>query len=1014
MNHAKEINYSIKKFGHYILSYLILEIIEINKEYLNKNKLIEQLNKYCERNSIKEFKEDLEWASFLAKTREPIDEIIIPKFTPESIIALFSLKNKNGKEEEGMYSFKLINSNCEDFYKQVNKLPEENIQSIYDTLEKIFQKSMITLFNNKEEIDNIDDIQIIYQKFKEKKIKEEINIFEVIKEIHDKISDPPHKGFLIFLIDLFKYLVIYEEKDLSIQKDKKSIEEITRSDLKMISIKEKLVKNEGFSENFSKSSKNDLSLTKLYNDKIKSIQMDDIFFIVNPNWRNNIIPEYKKYPSLLYFLFKNSTCEKKLAAYLSKTDSIKNKDPDKFPTFLLILRIFSNINCISMQMNGSSYIGSLLNKNIINEFKCKKIQEFENSPDINWLGLLMNNDEVNKYFSPKMNYIHQYLENLSNYSYIPEEKNKSNYEKVFKELIESLFKVIFSGKLDELFNEEIPQIDEKSQEIKDILFITNLPKLFLDILNEEQEEEENSLFGLFKKIIKDINNTFSENRNIYNELIKAIQDDTKKEKILRIEKEYIDEKNSRENHYNEILKYKNKYRDTLKKIEDYNLKDYNKMIKELIKEERILIKENKKYFNDSSILYKIKSTSKQNVIIKYKEEIIYQSDKTEDTFYLNENKIETELFDSNNNKIDFIKIKTHSFNQINETFVEGELEKIQKEMGADEKKKEKDIEVSLLINNNNEKSDIIETNNIEKNEKIMQFKEFMNCFEKDLDKSINLLNKGSNDLERIKHIIKDLMKQDKIFEKINFDSPKFEDGRHIAENTYKFSENFQDFKNHLRKKFSELFEFYESWESKKKSLKNSKKAMDKSFSIYKFEKNRPSLINLKIDKTNIKYNINTPFVSLSNSQTLQFGCNQYILDIGPIITSFYSGSKFTYKIISLIDKPLYANLIFNKENLDQISMNLTSCFSIKQKTLPEEFLQIYFTIPQSSEKIIQTLKGHLELSVEDLNVKPILVEFKFNIILIPFEIYFKSYNSSMYWEENKLVLKKSYLMKKKN
>ena len=131
--------------------------------------MIEQLNKYCERNNIKEFKEDLEWASFLAKTREPIDEIIIPKFTPESIIALFSLKNKKGKEEEGMYSFKLINSNCEDFYKQVNKLPEENIQSIYDTLEKIFQKSMITLFNNKEEIDNIEDIQIIYQKFKEKK-----------------------------------------------------------------------------------------------------------------------------------------------------------------------------------------------------------------------------------------------------------------------------------------------------------------------------------------------------------------------------------------------------------------------------------------------------------------------------------------------------------------------------------------------------------------------------------------------------------------------------------------------------------------------------------------------------------------------------------------------------------------------------------------------------------------------------------------------------------------------------
>lgn len=38
--------------------------------------------------------------------------------------------------------------------------------------------------------------------------------------------------------------------------------------------------------------------------------MDDIFFITDSNWKNDIKSEYKKYPSLLYFLFKNLIVKK--------------------------------------------------------------------------------------------------------------------------------------------------------------------------------------------------------------------------------------------------------------------------------------------------------------------------------------------------------------------------------------------------------------------------------------------------------------------------------------------------------------------------------------------------------------------------------------------------------------------------------------------------------------------------------------------------------------------------------
>jgi len=83
---------------------------------------------------------------------------------------------------------------------------------------------------------------------------------------------------------------------------------------------------EGFSEEISKSLIiPDFSITKIIPEKVKNIILDDIFFITNPNWKNDIISEYKKYPSLIFFLFKYPGCEKELREYLSKTDTIKKK-----------------------------------------------------------------------------------------------------------------------------------------------------------------------------------------------------------------------------------------------------------------------------------------------------------------------------------------------------------------------------------------------------------------------------------------------------------------------------------------------------------------------------------------------------------------------------------------------------------------------------------------------------------------------------------------------------------------
>ena len=105
MGHSDKLETFINDFENSVLSNLILNIYYINKKYLNKNILIEKLNKYCNRNTINEseIEIDLEWASFLSKTREPFDEIILPMYSPKSIIKLFALKNGKGEDDGGMF-----------------------------------------------------------------------------------------------------------------------------------------------------------------------------------------------------------------------------------------------------------------------------------------------------------------------------------------------------------------------------------------------------------------------------------------------------------------------------------------------------------------------------------------------------------------------------------------------------------------------------------------------------------------------------------------------------------------------------------------------------------------------------------------------------------------------------------------------------------------------------------------------------------------------------------------------
>ena len=124
-------------------------------------------------------------------------------------------------------------------------------------------------------------------------------------------------------------------------------------------------------------------------------------------------------------------------------------------------------------------------------------------------------------------------------------------------MVESLFKIIFEDKLDSLFSESIPKIENeegsktKEKSINDILYITKLPEIIEIILQEENSEIEKKFFNRFKEEIKNINDVYFKNNNLFNEFVNAIEKDTEEEKSRRIETNYTKKKNELEKEYKE-------------------------------------------------------------------------------------------------------------------------------------------------------------------------------------------------------------------------------------------------------------------------------------------------------------------------------------------------------------------------------------------------------------------------------------------------------------------------------
>ena len=572
---------NIQYFKDILLSNLLLEyfIIDNSCYYFNIDNIYDELNKYISRENIE--LEDRKFAYYLFNSLPPNYEIIIPSFNINSILILFLQKSYN-KYKNGLITLELnINRKADgknDFQKEIYELQNSEDTNKTNIIEGLNKFVNIC----KKTILNRDDIkELISFEIMGQKQKEFINaLFNKLEEIH-KLEGGKFLEYLILIIK-----GIYDS----------------------------------------------------YNRSKKSFDLHDLlFFIDNKEWKDNI-GENSKYKYLIYYLFKNPDIENDIRQYLSQTDFFLKNDKNKFPIYAHILRILSSKKELSFQGKNFSYTSKLIEKTLIEKILINIDKDKTNN--INWIGLLINNRNTEKYLAPKMSYLYNYLYKLNEINSSPSPNFEKKYISFIEKIIDFFVDCCFKNQIDLIFNKEIKEVKNN---IDNILYITKLNQIIISELKNIEKKEYNILKEKTINFVNKIENTKDELKNIYENLIDAVKKDLEEEKEKRkslIEQEI---KNKSINLYEKLQKNYNKYKEIfnfLKKNKNLNFPNFNLEIKEILKHKKNLSTYNNIFYSSNNLEYLVfnipkgcnKIIIKDNIEIKFNEE-----DLNSGIYYLSKN-----------------------------------------------------------------------------------------------------------------------------------------------------------------------------------------------------------------------------------------------------------------------------------------------------------------------------------------------------------------------------------------
>ena len=501
---------SISYFKDILLSKFLQEIIQIDEfyQYLHIEKIIFDFNRYKERESVND--DERKYASYLATLLDPTYEIILPTINLNSILLLFVQKTYKGKTKPGLFfsgtGKNLFIEGKEEFFKQIEEFQKSDLTKInlIDGLDKLVDICKNTIFETDKQIK-----PLLEEGFDKKKLINYIND----KDKTIKLKDIAIKSMISIIKNLYDSCDNFGFSKGALESNILNIDE-------SIPIHDTFI----FDKSEEKDEKDEYGHSSFENTTILNfndkLEFDDLFFIYDSNWKENINNKNSKHRYLIYYLFKNPQIEIALRNNLLETETFNDKEKinlNKFPIYVHLLRIFSTKNELSFQGKSKTYTSNIIEKFLVTKIKNKPKKYFINN--IAWIGLLINNALTisNKFIPNKISYLYHYLCKLSEIQFVPSSEFESKYKNIIETLINFIIDSCFNNNIEDIFNLKIIKFEE-------------------DLLSNKEKKSS-------KKILK-IPEYLSKDKTMTKELYDLIEDIkfVKKTKIIKKDKKKINKK----------------------------------------------------------------------------------------------------------------------------------------------------------------------------------------------------------------------------------------------------------------------------------------------------------------------------------------------------------------------------------------------------------------------------------------------------------------------------------------
>ena len=696
-----------------------------------------------------------------------------------------------------------------------------------------------------------------------------------------------------------------------------------------------------------------------YNRPKISFDLDDLFFIDNKEWKDNI-KEYGKYKYLIYYLFKNPDIENDLRNYLSQTDWFHKNDKNKFPIYTHILRILSSKNELSFQGKTFSYTSKLIEKTLIEKILFN-IEKEEKPNNLDWIGLLINNRNTEKYLHDKISYLFNYLYKLNEISSSPSPNFENKYKSIIEKIIDYFVDCCFKNQIDSIFNKEIK---EDKNNIGNIQYITKLNEIIISELNNMEKEEFRILNQKTIDFVNKIENTKDELKNIYENLITAINKDIEEEKENRKFSIELANKIKNENLYENLNKNYIEYDkifNFLKDNKNINFTAFNKKIKEILKHKKELSLYKNIYSskNLEYLIFNIPKDCNKIIIIKDNIEIefnegdldygkyyfpkIYFKNKVK-IIYKNGNKVEKEL----NQKLNLEGINQDSVKkQLNEFLNNSKVNISKEEIKVSLEISEQNVDINKKDNKDNLLNKIREIS-----EYIVEFTRKVNRHTRDSFKEI----KGGN---RIIMLLKDLKEKKNEFENLSLKNPRFlNEKKTDLKETKKVCENYEKVKRKLIDEFIDILNNFDIYNNNINNLTKDKEIVSGRYELInkiKIEEEKD------IDFSKFKgFFYKSKYISLiQKEKKIQTNYEVFNFNLGNIIPSLYGNSIYSLNILSFISQDLKCEIIKNSIT----NKKYQNSFFISNLLKKNNSLVIKFIVPDIKIEKEEDVETDLNISI---------------------------------------------------